>query len=102
MKKTIATLAMILLTPATIAAAVPTFYADDTDVKTATVEDPVDNIMWDDMVSSLYGASATAETIELLSELEAVGVPEGQAAAFNRIARILRDKYNAKKLGISY
>ena len=102
MKKAIATLAMILLTPATIAAAVPVYYAIDEAPAVEAVDASVNTIIWDDMVAGLYTASATPETIELLTELEAAGVPERQAASFNRIATLLRDKYMANKLGINY
>ena len=102
MKKAIATLAMILLTPATIAAAVPVYYAIDEAPAVEAVDASVNAIIWDDMVAGLYSASATPETIELLTELEAAGVPERHAASFNRIAIILRDKYMASLLNISY
>ena len=103
MKKAIATLAMILLTPATIAAAVPVYYAIDEEKSAVeAVDASVNTIIWEDMVAGLYTASATPETIELLTELEAAGVPERHAASFNRIAIILRDKYMASLLNISY
>jgi len=102
MKKAIATLAMLLLTPATIAAAVPVFHAIDETPAVEAVDASVNTIIWDDMVAGLYSASATPETIELLTELEAAGVPERHAASFNRIAIILRDKYMASLLNISY